>query len=85
MYRNSIKELIKWKLNKHRKPLIVLGARQVGKTWLIREFGRTEYKQTVYINFEEEKKMRELFVADYHIPRIIHVQYGSGFYYPKRK
>jgi len=71
MYRNSIKELIKWKLNKFRKPLIVLGARQVGKTWLLKEFGRTEYKQTVYLNFEEEKTMRDLFVADYHVPRII--------------
>ena len=71
MYRNSIKELIIWKLSKEKKPLIILGARQVGKTWLIKEFGRTEYKQTVYINFEEEKKMRDLFVADYSIPRII--------------
>ena len=71
MYRNSIKELIKWKLDDKRKPLIILGARQVGKTWLIREFGRTEYKQTVYINFEEEKKMRDLFVADFNVSRII--------------
>ena len=71
MYRNSIEELIKWKLDKYRKPLIVLGARQVGKTWLIREFGRTEYKQTIYINFEEEKKMRDLFVADFNISRIV--------------
>ncbi|MCL2246297.1 MAG: ATP-binding protein [Lentimicrobiaceae bacterium] len=71
MYRKSIKELIKWKLDKRRKPLIILGARQVGKTWLIKEFGRTEYKRTVYINFEEEKKMRELFIADFNISRII--------------
>ena len=71
MYRNSIKNLINWKLDKKRKPLIVLDARQVGKTWLIKEFGRTEYKQMVYINFEEEKKMRDLFVADFNIPRII--------------
>ena len=71
MYRNSVKELKTWKLSDNRKPLIILGARQVGKTWLIKEFGKTEYKQTVYINFEEEKKMRDLFVADYSIPRII--------------
>jgi len=71
MYRNSIKELVKWKINSNRNPLIILGARQVGKTWLMKEFGRTEYRQTVYINFEEEKKMRDLFVADYSIPRII--------------
>jgi Predicted ATPase (AAA+ superfamily) len=71
MYRNSIKELIKWKLDDRKKPLIILGARQVGKTWLIGEFGRTEYKQTVYINFEEEKKMRDLFVADFNVSRIM--------------
>ena len=71
MYRCSIKELIKWKLDKRKNPLIILGARQVGKTWLIKEFGRTEYRQTVYINFEEVKKMRDLFVADFNIPRII--------------
>ena len=47
MYRNNIKELIKWKLDENKKPLIILGARQVGKTWLIKEFGRTEYKQTI--------------------------------------
>jgi predicted AAA+ superfamily ATPase len=71
MYRKSIISLIYWKLSKRRKPLLVLGARQVGKTWLIKEFGRTEYTQTVYINFEEEKKMRDLFLADFNIPRII--------------
>jgi len=71
MYRNNIKSLIKWKLDERKKPLIILGARQVGKTWLIKEFGRTEYQQTVYVNFEEEKKMRNLFAADYNTPRII--------------
>jgi predicted AAA+ superfamily ATPase len=71
MYRDGVKKLIEWKLDERRKPLLVLGARQVGKTWLIKEFGRTEYKQTVYINFEEEKKMRDLFVTDFNIPRII--------------
>jgi len=47
MYRNKINEFIQWKLSSNRKPLIVLGARQVGKTWLIQEFGKQEYKQTV--------------------------------------
>jgi predicted AAA+ superfamily ATPase len=71
MYRTTIKQLSEWKLNKNRKPLIILGARQVGKTWLLKEFGTTEYKQMVYLNFEEEKRMRDLFSADYNIPRII--------------
>jgi predicted AAA+ superfamily ATPase len=71
MYREAIKQLIQWKLSSNRKPLIVLGARQVGKTWLLKEFGNTEYKQMVYVNFEEERRMRDLFLADYNIPRII--------------
>ena len=53
MYRTKIKGLINWKLSKNRKPLIVLGARQVGKTWLIKEFGKSEFSNIVYINFEE--------------------------------
>ena len=58
MYRYKIKELIDWKISKRRKPLIVLGARQVGKTWLVQEFGKQEYKQTVYVNFEKMKIVR---------------------------
>jgi len=73
MYRNSIIKLIEWKLDKNKKPLIVLGARQVGKTWLIKEFGNSEYKKMVYINFEEEKRLRDLFLADFNTTRIISV------------
>jgi hypothetical protein len=71
MYRSRIKSLIDWKLNKTRKPLVFLGARQVGKTWLIQEFGRTEYKQMVYINFEEDSAPKDLFKSDFDIDRII--------------
>lgn len=71
MYRDKINELIKWKLSEYRKPLIVLGARQVGKTWLIQEFGRQEYKQTIYINFEKMKILRNLFVEDFDTSRIL--------------
>jgi uncharacterized protein len=71
MYRDKINELIKWKLSEYRKPLIVLGARQVGKTWLIQEFGRLEYKQTIYINFEKMKILRNLFVEDFDTSRIL--------------
>ena len=71
MYRNSFKYLLQWKLNNKKKPLIILGARQVGKTWLLKEFGNTEYNKMVYINFEEEKRLRDLFLADFNIPRII--------------
>jgi predicted AAA+ superfamily ATPase len=71
MYRTKIKDLIKWKLDKNRKPLIVQGARQVGKTWLIQEFGTSEFKKMVYINFEHETELQNLFLKDFHIPRII--------------
>ena len=52
MYRIAIEKLLKWKESSHRKPLIIEGARQVGKTWLMKEFGRQAYKHTVYINFD---------------------------------
>ena len=71
MYCNKIKELIKWKLNKNRKPLVFLGARQVGKTWLVQEFGKTEYRQMVYINFEDKEAPRDIFQEDFNIDRII--------------
>jgi predicted AAA+ superfamily ATPase len=71
MYRIRIKELTNWKLDKKRKPLIVQGARQVGKTWLIKEFGKTAFKQTVYVNFEKENRLQDLFLQDLNPKRII--------------
>jgi len=71
MYRYKIKELIHWKISSNRKPLIVFGARQVGKTWLIQEFGKQEYRQTVYVNFEKMKLVRNLFEEDFDIQRIL--------------
>jgi len=73
MYRTKIKELIKWKLSNKRKPLVFLGARQVGKTWLIKEFGKTEYKQMAYINFERPNAPKNLFEMDFDTDRIITV------------
>jgi len=63
-------ELIAWKESTSRKPLIIRGARQVGKTWLMKEFGKT-YNQTIYINFEKNKQLRSLFIDDYNIKRVI--------------
>jgi predicted AAA+ superfamily ATPase len=71
VYRSSIKTLIKWKLAENRKPLVFLGARQVGKTWLIQKFGKTEYRQMVYINFENSQELRELFLPDLNVKRLI--------------
>ena len=71
MYRACIKKLIKWKLSANRKPLVFLGARQVGKTWLVQEFGKTQYKQMVYVNFEDKEAPRNIFQDDFNIDRII--------------
>lgn len=80
MYRIAIEQLDKWKQKKNRKPLIIRGARQVGKTWLMREFGRSAYTQTVYINFDNNQQMKDLFDADLKIDRIIAgLEIYSGF------
>ncbi|MCQ2218895.1 MAG: ATP-binding protein [Paludibacteraceae bacterium] len=71
MKRIAINELVKWKERNRRKPLIVEGARQVGKTWLIKEFGKTYYDEIAYINFEEKKALQNLFKSDYDIQRIL--------------
>ncbi len=71
MYRECINNLINWKLNKFKKPLVFLGARQVGKTWLIKEFGKTQYKKMVYINFEDTDAPSDIFKSDFDIDRII--------------
>lgn len=71
MNRHSIKELIRWKESRRRKPLIIEGARQVGKTWLVKEFARKYYDNLAYINFEEHIYMRNLFETDFDVRRII--------------
>lgn len=73
MYREKINELKKWKESKYRKPLVLRGARQVGKTWLAKEFGKTCYGNLLYINFEETTALQNLFVADFDIERIMTV------------
>lgn len=55
----------------NRKPLIIRGARQTGKTWLMREFGKKAFKKMVYVNFENEPRFRDLFIKDYNTARII--------------
>ena len=71
MYRVAIEKLLKWKQSKRRKPLIIEGARQVGKTWLMKEFGRQAYADTVYINFDSNSRMAELFASDLDTERLI--------------
>jgi predicted AAA+ superfamily ATPase len=71
MHRLAMQNLIQWKENKKKKPLIIRGARQVGKTWLMKKFGETEYENYLYINFENNQQMQNLFSTDMDIERII--------------
>ena len=71
MYREKIEDLKKWKESSNRKPLIIRGARQVGKTWLMKEFGEKFYEKCAYINFDDNVRMEKLFEEDFDINRIL--------------
>ena len=71
MKRTLYGELLNWKNAPNRKPLILQGARQVGKTWLMKEFGKNEFEQVAYLNFESSERLKTLFAADFDIKRII--------------
>lgn len=71
MQRIAMKQLMRWKKCKRRKPLIIEGARQVGKTWLMKEFGRQCYANTVYVNFDSNSQMASLFETNLDTNRLI--------------
>ena len=71
MKRNAIQDLISWKNDEERKPLVLKGARQVGKTWLMKEFGKNYYKSFVYFNFDEEDELKSIFEANKNPQRIL--------------
>jgi predicted AAA+ superfamily ATPase len=71
MQRKIADKLSKWKEAKNRKPMIIRGARQVGKTWIMKEFGRLNYEKTVYVNFEQSEILKNMFTSDFNIERII--------------
>ncbi|MDO4511208.1 MAG: ATP-binding protein [Bacteroidales bacterium] len=70
MERIQINQLIAWKNRENRKPLILRGARQVGKTWLMKEFGKRYYDDFIYLNFEDDEPMKSLFATDFDMDRI---------------
>ena len=83
MERNLFVKLEQWKNKKKRKPLIIQGARQVGKTWIMKEFGARYFKDTVYINFDNNEIMKKVFEIDFDISRIIaaiKIEYGKSFH-----
>jgi predicted AAA+ superfamily ATPase len=71
MKRSAMKDLLNWKENENRKPLLIRGSRQVGKTYLMKHFGQAQYEQVVYINFENNQTIKLLFDLDYNVERII--------------
>ena len=71
MRRFAMEKLEKWKNSKRRKPLIIMGARQVGKTWLMKEFGKKYYKKVAYVSFYNNERMKSVFDMDFDINRII--------------
>lgn len=71
MKRNAIDALIRWKSSEERKPMVLKGARQVGKTWLMKEFGQSCYQHMVYFNFDEEDELKSIFEANKNPQRII--------------
>lgn len=71
MYRKAYQDLKRWKGSESRKPCILLGARQVGKTWLMREFGKREYGNVAYINCDTEPMTKTLFKNDYNLRRLL--------------
>lgn len=71
MYRYAINNLIEWKNSPNHMPLIIKGARQVGKTWLMKEFGKTQYKKVAYISFDSNPRLDTLFQKDFDVKRLL--------------
>ena len=71
MERLALKKLLQWKESSNRKPLILKGVRQVGKTWLLKEFGRRFYENTAYFNFDEHADFQEFFQTTKDVNRIL--------------
>ena len=71
MYRKALLKLAEWKSSSRRKPLVLKGARQVGKTWLMKEFGRLHYEKTFYFSFEKDVELAKIFATNKDPYRIV--------------
>lgn len=69
--RNAIQDLVNWKSSEDRKPMVLKGARQVGKTWMMKEFGRNYYDKVAYFNFDEEDELKSVFEVNKNPQRIL--------------
>lgn len=80
MERSILIDLLKWKNSKHRKPLILKGVRQVGKTWILKEFGRRYYENIAYFNFDENEEYKQFFETTKDVERILqNLMLASGY------
>ena len=71
MERLILNKLLEWKNSPYRKPLILKGVRQVGKTWILKEFGRRYYENTAYFNFDENEEYKQFFETTKDVDRIL--------------
>ena len=71
MKRDALQQMLRWKEDPERKPLILKGARQVGKTWLMKEFGTQAYESCVYFNFDEDPSLHSIFQSNKNPARIL--------------
>jgi len=79
MERLILNDLLKWKDSKYRKPLILKGVRQVGKTWILKEFGKRYYQNTAYFNFDENEEYKQFFETTKDVNRILqNLMFASG-------
>ena len=84
MERFAIEKMKAWKDNPRRKPLVLMGARQVGKTWLMKEFGRQFYKKVAYVSFYNNKAVAKEFESDYDVKRLLSVLNHKGLFANQR-
>ena len=79
MERDITQKLFQWKSSKRRKPLLLTGVRQCGKTFIIKQFGKSQYENLVYLNFEENENLKGIFEYDFDVKRILkEIQTNSG-------
>ncbi|SIS51659.1 ATP-binding protein [Belliella pelovolcani] len=86
MKRKLFSKLLEWKSDKYRKPLLIQGARQVGKTWVMKAFGKESFENVAYVNLESDKELKDVFAQNFDIDRILlAIQIASGTKVEKNK
>lgn len=77
MKRNEMQDLVQWKNDEERKPMVLKKARQVGKTWIMKEFGSQYYENYVYFNFDEGEELKSIFETNKNLHRIVDIWQGK--------